>query len=135
MPPARHAATTSSPDRTAARASRASRSRRPHVKAASTRAGRAGARVRWDRVARMALGAVLCVVGALYVQHAVAWFSSRSAYQHAHSSVVSLQRSNAALQRQEKAFRNPATILRDARRLGMVRPGERPYVLSGVPSQ
>jgi cell division protein FtsB len=83
----------------------------------------------------MALGAVLCVVGALYVQHAVAWFSSRSNYEQAHSQVLQLQRSNAALERQEKALRNPATILLDARRLGMVRPGERPYVLNGVPSQ
>ena len=45
--------------------------------------------------------------------------------------VSQLVRQNAALARQERSLSNPATIVRDARALGMVRPGERPYVITG----
>jgi cell division protein FtsB len=46
-----------------------------------------------------------------------------------------LARQNAALLRQEKSLNDPSTIVSEARRLGMVRPGERPYVITGKPSR
>src|SRR5256885_11419204 len=41
-------------------------------------------------------------------------------------SVHRLAKDNRALERQQKSLKDPATIERDARALGMVRPGERP---------
>ncbi len=94
-----------------------------------------GARVRWDRVGRVALLIVLAVVGALYLQHAVGYLSARSQYDSQRAVVLRLEHDNARLVGQEKQLQDPATIIQDARRLGMVKPGERPYVVLGAPSQ
>ena len=45
-----------------------------------------------------------------------------------------LKRDNARLTQEQRALRDPATIVLDARKLGMVRPGERPYVVTGLPN-
>jgi cell division protein FtsB len=91
-------------------------------------------RVRWDRVGRVALVVVLMVVAGLYVQHTLAYFSVRSQANQQSSIVQRLSRQNAALAQQERSLNNPATIVRDARALGMVWQGERPYVVTGLPS-
>jgi cell division protein FtsB len=91
------------------------------------------ARVRWERVGRVALLLVLFVVAGLYVQHALSYLSVRSQSQGQQAIVRNLQRDNARLLREQLALRDPATIALDARQLGMVRPGERPYVVTGLP--
>ena len=92
------------------------------------------ARVRWERVGRVALLLVLFIVAGLYVQHALAYLSARS-QAHTQAAIVrNLQRDNAQLAQQQRALRDPSTIMLDARRLGMVRPGERPYVVTGLPN-
>jgi cell division protein FtsB len=87
--------------------------------------------VRWDRVGRVGLLVVLCVVAGLYVQQGMAYLSVRSQANQQHAIVKRLQRENAALAKQQRALHNPGTIERDARALGMVLPGERPYVMMG----
>lgn len=77
---------------------------------------------------------VLAVVIGLYVQHALAYLSVRSQAEQQQAIVHRLVQANAALVREQAQLNDPLTIERDARELGMVRPGERPYVLSGVPS-
>jgi len=47
--------------------------------------------------------------------------------------VEQLSRSNASLRTQQRSLNDPATILSDARALGMVRPGEHPYEVTGMP--
>jgi cell division protein FtsB len=89
-------------------------------------------RVRWDRAGRIGLLVVLTVVVGLYVQHTLSYFSTKSQADHQQAVVDRLARQNAALERQQKALGNPATIVRDARALGMVRAGERPYVTTGL---
>jgi hypothetical protein len=42
-------------------------------------------------------------------------------------------RSNASLRAQQSSLGEPATILSDARALGMVRPREHPYEVTGLP--
>jgi cell division protein FtsB len=81
----------------------------------------------------MVLLAVLAAVMALYVQHALAYFSVRAQERQQQAVVRQLARSNAALARQQRSLQSPATIVRDARALGMVRIGERPYVVIGSP--
>ena len=90
-------------------------------------------RVRWDRVGRVGLLIVLCVVAGLYVQQALTYLSVRSQANHQRAIVRQLTRSNTSLRAQQRSLNEPATILRDARSLGMVRVGEHPYEVTGLP--
>jgi cell division protein FtsB len=85
-------------------------------------------------VGRVSLLVVLTVVVGLYVNQGLSVLSTRSQAEHQLSIVHRLSRENARLERQRAALNDPATIERDARALGMVRPGERPYVLTGLPN-
>ena len=87
--------------------------------------------MRWERVGRIALLVVFVVVVGLYVQHTLAYLSTRTQADQQQSVVQSLARQNAQLRAEQRSLNNPATIIRDARGLGMVRPGERPYVIMG----
>jgi cell division protein FtsB len=88
-------------------------------------------RVRWDRAGRVGLLIVFTVVFGLYMQHTLSYFSTRAQASKQESLVDQLVRQNAALARQQAALSQPATIVQDARALGMVRPNERPYVITG----
>jgi cell division protein FtsB len=90
-------------------------------------------RIRWERVGRVVLLGVLAVVVGLYVQQALAYWSVRTQANQQQSIARRLSRQNARLVRQEKLLNDPATIVRGARALGMVKPGERPYVVTGLP--
>jgi cell division protein FtsB len=96
---------------------------------------RGAKRVRWDRIGRIGLLVVLVVVAGVYVQDALSYLSARSQAQQQEAIVKRLARENAQLVRQQKSLNDPATIVRDARALGMVRAGERPYVLTGLPNR
>jgi cell division protein FtsB len=91
-------------------------------------------RVRWDRIGRVGLLVVLCVVAGLYVQQGLAYLSVRAQDSHQRAIVRQLTHSNANLRAQQRSLNTPATILRDARALGMVRVGEHPYEVTGLPT-
>jgi len=76
---------------------------------------------------------VLVVVLGLYVQQGLAYLSTRSQANQQAAIVQRLARQNRQLIRQEKSLNNPATIVKDARELGMVKSGERPFVVTGLP--
>ena len=90
-------------------------------------------RVRWDRVGRVSLLIVLGVVAGLYVQQALAYLAVRSQANHQRAIVQQLSRSNASLRAQQRSLNATATILREARALGMVGVGEHPYEVTGLP--
>jgi cell division protein FtsB len=90
-------------------------------------------RVRWDRVGRTGLLIVLVVVAGLYLKDAINFIGARSQAEYQHANVRRLARENAALRKQQAALNNPVSIKRDARALGMVQAGERPYVVIGLP--
>jgi cell division protein FtsB len=90
-------------------------------------------RIRWERVGRVVLLVVLSVVVGLYVQQALAYWSVRTQANQQQSIAGRLSRQNAQLVRQQRRLNDPATIVRDARALGMVKPGERPYIVTGLP--
>jgi cell division protein FtsB len=91
--------------------------------------------VRWDRVGRVSLLVVLGVVASLYVQRALAYVSVRSQADQQRAIVHQLVRSNASLRAQQQSLGEAETILSDARALGMVRPGEHPYEVTGLPGR
>jgi cell division protein FtsB len=82
-------------------------------------------------VGRVALVVVLVVVAGLYIQDAMSYLSTRSQANQQRAIVKRLQHENAALAKRQQSLHNAATIERMARALGMVLPGERPYVLMG----
>ena len=88
-------------------------------------------RVRWERVGRVALLVVLAVVVGLYAEHALSYLSTRSQAGHQQAIVNQLTRQNAALAAQQRSLNDPATVMREARSLGMVRPGEQSYAITG----
>lgn len=90
-------------------------------------------RVRWDRVGRIALLVLLAAVVALYVQPARSYVSTWRDSNAKQEQLRELEREHEALARRARELRDPRAIETEARRLGMVRPGERPYVVSGLP--
>lgn len=91
-------------------------------------------RVRWDRVGRVGLLIVLGVVAGLYVQQGLSYLAVRTQANRQRAIVQQLTRSNASLRAQQRSLNDPATIVRDARALGMVRVGEHPYEITGLPN-
>jgi cell division protein FtsB len=92
----------------------------------------AAARIRWDRVGRVALLLVLVGVLLLYVNPLRSWFSTLHESNARHAEVARLEHENAVLRHRQAELQNPRALEREARRLGMIRPGERPYVVSGL---
>jgi cell division protein FtsB len=76
---------------------------------------------------------VLAVVAGLYIQQGLAYLAARTQTDQQNAIAAQLARQNAKLIQQEQALSNPAAIVKAARALGMVEPGERPYVVTGLP--
>jgi cell division protein FtsB len=89
-------------------------------------------RLRWDRIARIALVLVLFGVMVSYLNPLVnlvgAWRTSKASEER----LVQLKSENADLQRQLDEAESPLTLGREARKMGMVKPGERLYVIEGL---
>jgi cell division protein FtsB len=92
----------------------------------------AAARIRWDRVGRVALLLVLVGVLALYINPLLSYLSTWKESEQRRAEVAALARENARLRARKAALNDPVVLEREARRLGMVKPGERAYVVEGV---
>jgi cell division protein FtsB len=90
-------------------------------------------RIRWDRVGRVALLVTLGIVVCLYIPPALSIYNTWRAERGQASNVRQLLRSNATLERQLKSVKQPSTVVTEARALGMVRSGEKAYVVIGMP--
>jgi cell division protein FtsB len=97
----------------------------------STRRPPAG--IRWDRVGRVALLCVLAFVLYLYIGPARSWVSTYGEAKERRAQVAQLRARNHVLRARERQLRRPAALEHEARRLGMVKAGERAYVVEGLP--
>jgi cell division protein FtsB len=93
------------------------------------------ARIRWDRVGRVALLLVLLLLVYLYVGPIRSWWSTWQDSKAKQAQVERLERENAALRKRRAALQTPQALEREARRMGMVRPDERPFVVRGLPNR
>jgi cell division protein FtsB len=84
---------------------------------------------------RVGLLVVLVVVAAVYAQDALSYLHVSSQAGRQSAIVKKLEAENAQLARQQKSLTNQATIVRQARALGMVKAGERPYAITGLPGR
>jgi cell division protein FtsB len=103
------------------------------ARTAAARLEHAAHTVRWDRVGRVALLLVLLGVLGLYVKPTVTWVSTWRESNAKQADVQRLEARNRELKARRAELSSPGTVEREARRLGMVRPGERPYVVEGLP--
>jgi cell division protein FtsB len=92
-------------------------------------------RVRWERLGRIGLLVVLAVVIGLYADHTISYFTARGQANRQHAVVTQLQRQNAYFESRQRSLNDLASILAQARKLGMVRPGEQPYAITGQRSR
>jgi cell division protein FtsB len=89
--------------------------------------------IRWDRLGRLALLATLIVILLLYLSPAKHWWEQSRTAAAQREELEELGRENRDLKRRVRALRDPGALEREARRLGMVRQGERAYVIKGLP--
>jgi cell division protein FtsB len=89
--------------------------------------------IRWDRVGRVALLGTLGVIMLLYVSPALHWWEQSRTAGEQRSELRELMDTNRKLKRRVRELRSPGALEREARRLGMVRQGERSYVIENLP--
>lgn len=90
-------------------------------------------RIRWERLARWALLGVLVLIVYLYVGPTRTWIATYAEAREKREQVAELRDRNAELRKRHRELQKTATLEREARRLGMVRAGERAYVVKGLP--
>jgi cell division protein FtsB len=76
---------------------------------------------------------VLALIGWIGLKAMLALLATHAQAQQETGLVASLRRQNRALEQQQRQLGQRATIMRDARALGMVRAGEKAYVVTGLP--
>ena len=91
--------------------------------------------IRWDRIARCALLAVLALVLYLYIGPLRTWVSTWSEARDKREQVATLRAQNDRLRARRDDLRRSSSLEREARRLGMVRAGEKGYVIRGLPDR
>jgi cell division protein FtsB len=89
--------------------------------------------IRWDRLGRLALLATLVFILLLYISPAKHWIQQSRTAGHQREELRALIAENGALKKRVRALEDPGALEREARRLGMVREGERAYVLENLP--
>jgi cell division protein FtsB len=81
---------------------------------------------------RWAAVAALAIVAFLYYRPAQSYFSTRSALEQRSGEVARLRAERDALERRLTRSSSKESLEREARRLGLVRPGERLYIVKGI---
>ena len=91
---------------------------------------RAGSGIRWERVGRLALLGVLGVIVLLYIPPVTHWFQQSSTAERSEQQLRELEAERARLKNRLQELSGPGAIEREARKLGMTKRDERPYVVT-----
>ena len=89
----------------------------------------ASSRIRWDRVGRRALLCVLAFVIYLYIGPARSWVSTYGEAKRKRADVARLRGENERLRVRKRELSRPGAVEFEARKLGMVKAGEKLYVV------
>jgi cell division protein FtsB len=89
--------------------------------------------VRWDRLGRIAMLLVLLSLVFLYLSTGVHMLSTWTQSRRDHSIVARMEHEHKHLVRQHNSLSSQSTLEAEARQLGMVRPGEQPYIVGNLP--
>jgi cell division protein FtsB len=91
--------------------------------------------IRWDRVGRYALLGTLLVILLAYVAPLTHWIEQSRTAGAQRDELRALQAENRELRRRAAVLRDPGALEREARRLGMVKRGERAFVVRSLPKR
>jgi cell division protein FtsB len=89
-------------------------------------------RIKWDRAGRIVMLFVLGLVAYLGITGILTLLSTRSQAEQQQAIVRTLARENRHLEQVQRSLGQSATIMKDARALGMVKAGERSYSVTGL---
>jgi cell division protein FtsB len=92
-------------------------------------------RIRWDRLGRIALLCVAALVLFLYIGPTRNWVTTYKESKQRKGEVAALKRENQRLAARRDQLRKPETLETEARGIGMVRGGEKAYVVRGLPNR
>lgn len=92
-------------------------------------------RIRWDRIGRVALLFVAALVIYLYVGPTASWISTYKESKERKAVLTQLKQENKRLVHRRDELKKPETLESVARSLGMVRGGEKAYVVTGLPQR
>ena len=106
-------------------ASAASRRSRP------SQASTAG--IRWDKMLRWALVVCAAIIAVMYVSSLAGIVSASAERGDRAADVARLQHEHDSLVAKQRALQGASGVEVEARRLGMVKPGEVPVVVTGLP--
>jgi cell division protein FtsB len=135
MPPARSAVSTprSGSARRASPAGSPSRPRNASAAGFAPRQVRSRAplsRIRWDRAARGGLLAILALIAYLWITGVAGLLASHAQAERGLAQVRRLAAQNRTLLAEERSLSQRATILAQARQLGMVERGEQSFIIT-----
>lgn len=86
-------------------------------------------RIGWDRRFRVLMLVVLALVGWIGAKAAISMYAAHQQAAREGAALESLRARHSRLLARKRALAQPATIVRDARQLGMGRAGERSYFI------
>jgi hypothetical protein len=109
---------------------RAAAAPRAQPRRRTTSKPRRGAGIRWERVGRLALLGVLGIIVLLYIPPVTHWFQQRSTAERSEQQLHELEAERARLKARLRELSGPGAVEREARKLGMTRRDERPYVVT-----
>lgn len=109
---------------------RAAQRRRPRRAPAPLQAA---ARVRWDRLGRIAMLFVLVALLFLYLSTGLHMLSSWRQSRHTDARVSQMQTEHKRLLTEHNRLSSQANLEQSARALGMQRPDEQTYIIGGLP--
>jgi hypothetical protein len=89
--------------------------------------------VRWDRLGRAAMLCVLCALVYLYLSAGIHMLSTWRQSHRDSAAVTSMEHEHRLLVREHAMLSREESLEADARQLGMMKRGEQPYVVSGLP--
>jgi cell division protein FtsB len=113
----------------------ARRRQKPAQTRSRSRKGGGPSGIRWDRVARAALLGTLGIVLLLYISPLHRWITQRNLAAQETQQLRQLQQQNKDLRSNIRRLHDPAALEAQARKLGMVRRGEREYVIGNLPKR
>jgi cell division protein FtsB len=98
---------------------------------------RAAARpnIRWDRVGRVFLLGVLFVILLMYVSPLTRWVTQKNTAKEDTAELKALETTNRSLKLRLRGLQNPQALELRARSLGMVKQGEKAFVIENLPDR
>jgi len=85
------------------------------------------------RAGRLLVLGVLVLVAFLYYRPLTSYLETRRDMNRRHAEVVALRAERARLERRLATSTSVSSLRREARRIGYVRPGERLFIVKGIP--